>query len=207
MKTVGALCLLACLSLASAFSFNILPGQKVCFYELIEEGAPVSIMFQMISGTSNGCAVSITAVDEKLVDPNIREIHHNIHITNARYTFIANDKGLYSFCFSNNLTMSTTMTMSLVLRVGNAPETRDDNHVKGVKPPLAREIDDLAEGVLELLDEQEYMKMRERAHRDTSELTNAKVVWWAFFEFAMLLGMSFWQIYFVRRLFERKRVI
>jgi hypothetical protein len=51
------------------------------------------------------------------------------------------------------------------------------------------------------------MKTRERAHRDTSESTNTRVQWYSIIESVLLVGMSMWQIHYLRRLFEVKRVI
>jgi len=51
------------------------------------------------------------------------------------------------------------------------------------------------------------MKMREQTHRNTSESTNGRVLWWSVFECLLLIGMSCWQIFYLRRLFEVKRTV
>eukprot|EP00960_Hanusia_phi_P068254 766797-Hanusia_phi.AAC.6 len=63
----------------------------------------------------------------------------------------------------------------------------------------------LAEGLQQIQAEQEYMRMRERAHRNTSESTNARVLWWALIEAGALLLMSVIQIVYLRNFFENKR--
>ena len=64
------------------------------------------------------------------------------------------------------------------------------------------------------------MRMRERVHRNSnvvpvphsflclaSESTNSRVVWWSLFEVIVLLAMSLWQVYYLKRFFEVKRVV
>lgn len=65
----------------------------------------------------------------------------------------------------------------------------------------------LSEGLTAITNEQAYMRMRERVHRNTSESTNSRVVWWSAFEVIVLLAMSLWQIYYLRRFFEVKRIV
>ena len=54
---------------------------------------------------------------------------------------------------------------------------------------------------------QRYMRTRERVHRDTTESTNARVQWWSVFETFVLFAMSLWQIVYLKRFFEVKRVV
>lgn len=40
-----------------------------------------------------------------------------------------------------------------------------------------------------------------------NESTNARVLWWSIFEALVLVAMSAWQVYYLRRFFEVKRVV
>lgn len=61
--------------------------------------------------------------------------------------------------------------------------------------------------VEEVKDEQQYIVMRERTHRNTAESTNARVKWWNLFVIGVVLGESLFQVWWLRRFFEVKRVI
>lgn len=68
--------------------------------------------------------------------------------------------------------------------------------------PLENGISELASGVVNVQDEQRYMRARERMHRDTTESTNSRVLWFTFLETFLLISMSVWQIWTLRRFFS-----
>src|SRR5438045_3381756 len=50
---------------------------------------------------------------------------------------------------------------------------------------LVRKLSDL---LAQVKDEQSYIVIRERTHRNTAESTNARVKWWSIFQMGVLLG-------------------
>ncbi|KAG5353169.1 p24 complex component [Termitomyces sp. Mn162] len=73
--------------------------------------------------------------------------------------------------------------------------------------PVEREIRSLANGLLTVKDEQEYIVVRERTHRNTAESTNSRVKWWSILQAVVLFSVVGWQIYYLKSFFEVKRVI
>ena len=73
--------------------------------------------------------------------------------------------------------------------------------------PIERSIMRLSEGLAQIQNEQKNLRMRERAHRDLAELTNTRVLWWSIFEVGVLVAMSIWQVFYLRRFFEKKSVV
>jgi hypothetical protein len=51
-------------------------------------------------------------------------------------------------------------------------------------------------------DEQSYIVLRERVHRNTAESTNARVKWWSIFQLAVLIGEGIFQVWWLKRFFE-----
>jgi len=47
-------------------------------------------------------------------------------------------------------------------------------------------------------DEQEYIVIRERTHRNTAESTNARVKWWSILQTAVLFSVVAWQVYYLK---------
>ena len=45
-----------------------------------------------------------------------------------------------------------------------------------------------------MVDHQSYMRQREEHHRDMTESTNAKVLWWTIGESTVLFLLALWQI-------------
>jgi p24 family protein beta-1 len=51
-------------------------------------------------------------------------------------------------------------------------------------------------------DEQAYIVVRERTHRNTAESTNARVKWWSIFQLGVLIGEGVFQVWWLKRFFE-----
>ncbi|KAF9140941.1 p24 complex component, partial [Mortierella sp. GBA39] len=73
--------------------------------------------------------------------------------------------------------------------------------------PLEADIRELAAGIQEIRNEQEYTLARERTHRNTAESTNSRVVWWSLFQSGILFLVCVFQITYLKRFFEVKRVV
>ena len=63
---------------------------------------------------------------------------------------------------------------------------------------MEREIRDLANGLQGVKDEQEYIVIRERTHRNTAESTNSRVKWWSILQAVLLFSVCGWQIYYLK---------
>ena len=64
--------------------------------------------------------------------------------------------------------------------------------------PIEREIRSLAIGLQSVKDEQEYIVVRERTHRNTAESTNSRVKWWSILQAGVLFSVVGWQIYYLK---------
>jgi p24 family protein beta-1 len=64
--------------------------------------------------------------------------------------------------------------------------------------PIEREIRLLANGLTAVKDEQEYIVIRERTHRNTAESTNSRVKWWSILQALVLFSVVAWQIYYLK---------
>jgi hypothetical protein len=67
-----------------------------------------------------------------------------------------------------------------------------------VVAPIEREIRSLAQSLTSVKDEQEYIVMRERNHRNTAESTNSRVKWWSVLQAIVLFSVVAWQIYYLK---------
>lgn len=65
----------------------------------------------------------------------------------------------------------------------------------------------LSELLAQVKDEQQYIIIRERTHRNTAESTNNRVKWWNMFVIGIVIGESLFQVWWLRRFFEVKRVV
>jgi hypothetical protein len=68
--------------------------------------------------------------------------------------------------------------------------------------PLEVEVRKLSELLERVKDEQSYIVVRERTHRNTAESTNSRVKWWNLFVIGVVVGESVFQVWWLRRFFE-----
>lgn len=60
----------------------------------------------------------------------------------------------------------------------------------------------LSDALAQVKDEQSFIVLRERVHRNTAESTNARVKWWSIFQLAVLIGEGIFQVWWLKRFFE-----
>ena len=63
-------------------------------------------------------------------------------------------------------------------------------------------VRELSELLAQVKDEQSYIVVRERTHRNTAESTNARVKWWSIFQLGVLIGEGIFQVWWLKRFFE-----
>ena len=68
--------------------------------------------------------------------------------------------------------------------------------------PLEAEVKQLSDLLSQVKDEQSYIVIRERTHRNTAESTNGRVKWWSIFQLGVLLGEGIFQVWWLKRFFE-----
>ena len=66
-------------------------------------------------------------------------------------------------------------------------------------------VKELTELLQQVKDEQSYIIVRERTHRNTAESTNARVKWWSIFQLGVLIGEGIFQVWWLKRFFEVRR--
>lgn len=65
--------------------------------------------------------------------------------------------------------------------------------------PLERHVRELVELVEQVKDEQEYLVIRERVHRNTSESTNSRVKWWSIGQTILLVAVCLFQVFYLSK--------
>jgi hypothetical protein len=68
----------------------------------------------------------------------------------------------------------------------------------GTVAPIEREVRELAIGLQAVKDEQEYIVIRERVHRNTAESTNERVKWWSIAQAIVLVAVCGFQVYYLQ---------
>lgn len=118
-------------------------------------------------------------------------------MSSGDHSFTAAGDGVYSYCFSNEAWSASTKEVSFnvhgIVYVSEADSPGD---------PLEKEIRQMSDLLAQVRDEQGYIVVRERTHRNTAESTNARVKWWSIFQLGVLVGEGVFQVWWLKRFFE-----
>lgn len=165
MSWVGAM-LIAVLAilvqLASSHTIDLHPDSEYCFYEDMHVGDEMTLTYQVSGGGH-------LDIDTTVRDPSGRLLFEQKHKDTGTYDFVADTDGRHQYCFSNNFSVVTDKTLSFNVH-GVLYLTEEEGLI-----PAERELRDLANNIQLFKDEQEYLSMRERVHRNTAESTNSRV--------------------------------
>ncbi|KAF9509509.1 hypothetical protein BS47DRAFT_1332256 [Hydnum rufescens UP504] len=165
---------------------------KECFFEDLHVNDKMTVTYQVGAGGN-------LDIDFWLSDPQGLALRKDLKSSTGTISTTAEVDGRYTYCFSNE--MSTLADKLVSFNVHGLIYVEDD----GTIAPIEREIRDLAGGLQAVKDEQEYIVIRERVHRDTAESTNSRVMWWSIFQGIVLVATCGWQIYYLQSFFEVKR--
>ncbi|KAJ6539069.1 emp24/gp25L/p24 family/GOLD-domain-containing protein [Mycena capillaripes] len=181
--------------LLSAHLIDIDAGKKECFFEDLHKHDKMTVTYQVGGGGHLDIDFWLSDPDNRLLGKQIRQSTGTLSIT-------AEKDGRHEYCFSNQMSAIADKIVSFnvhgVIYVGEDAD---------VVAPIEREIRTLANALQSVKDEQEYIVVRERTHRNTAESTNSRVKWWSVLQAIVLFLVVGWQIYYLKSFFEVKRVI
>ncbi|KAJ7781525.1 emp24/gp25L/p24 family/GOLD-domain-containing protein [Mycena metata] len=198
MSRIFTVCLsLLCLlpPLLSAHLIDVDAGQKECFFEDLHQHDKMTVTYQVGGGGH-------LDIDFWLADPENRLLGKQIRQSTGTISITAEKDGRHEYCFSNQMSAIADKIVSFnvhgIIYVGEDAD---------VIAPIEREIRTLSNGLQSVKDEQEYIVVREKTHRNTAESTNSRVKWWSVVQAIVLFSVVGWQVYYLKSFFEIKRVI
>jgi len=170
--------------------------RKSVFFEDLEISDLITVEYQVIKG-------GFLDVDVNIYSPMGNVLYARERDTEGRFSWHAAEKGEHKLCFSNRMSTLTPKVVSLVTTRAQKETQPASAHLT----PLEDAFRTLQAGVEHVKSEQHAFRLREQAHRNTSESTNASVLWCTFLEALVLIAISLWQVYNIRNFFEVKRVV
>ncbi|MCJ1372243.1 p24 complex component [Loxospora ochrophaea] len=173
---------------------------RECFHESLHKDDKMTVTFQVgdreFGGSGN------LEIDFWIQDPGNGYQVHERSVSSGDHSFDARMDGKYTYCFSNENWAASSKEVSFnVHGIVYVPESDVP------ADPLEAEVRHLSELLSQVKDEQSYIVVRERTHRNTAESTNARVKWWSIFQLGVLIGEGIFQVWWLKRFFEVKRVV
>ncbi|KAI0938237.1 hypothetical protein AcV7_003477 [Taiwanofungus camphoratus] len=184
--------LLTLSAFVSAHMIEVSAGKKECFFEDLHINDKMTVTCQVGGGGH-------LDIDFWLADPDHNALGKHLKQSTGTVSITAKKDGRHEYCFSNQ--MSSVVDKLVSFNVHGVIYVDEDDTVA----PIEREIRSLANGLTAIKDEQEYITLRERRHRDTAESTNTRVKWWSILQAVVLFLVVAWQVYYLKSFFEVKR--
>ncbi|KAN0069940.1 emp24/gp25L/p24 family/GOLD domain containing protein [Elaphomyces granulatus] len=192
--------ILGIINQATSHTIHLRAHSRECFHEVLHRDDKMTVTFQVGDrefGGSGNLDISFW-----IEDPTGKRIWYEYATPSSDHSFTAQTDGKYIYCFSNENWMSNSKEVSFnVHGIVYVPESELE------QDPLEVEVRHLSEALAQVKDEQSYIVVRERVHRNTAESTNARVKWWSIFQLAVLIGEGIFQVWWLKRFFEVKRVV
>ncbi|KDE02371.1 hypothetical protein MVLG_07073 [Microbotryum lychnidis-dioicae p1A1 Lamole] len=181
-------------SVVHAHTIDVGAAVKECFFEDLHTEDKMTVTYQVAGGGH-------LDIDFWLSGPGDRVMNEQRRRDTGTYSFTAEVDGRYTYCFSNEMSTVTGKTVSF--NVHGVMYVEDDGHTA----PIEKEIRTLSQALEAVKDEQEYIVVRERIHRDTAESTNSRVKYWSIVQTLMLISVCAFQVFYLKRFFEVKRAV
>lgn len=206
----SALVALALLARVDGLYFFVTEGEPRCFLEDVAAETLVIGSYQSPDTRTGEHARSIVVTVE---DPRKNKIVTHNTDADGRFAFTTTTSGIHTVCLTSNTTTpsfgnAAKMKFYLRLAVGEDDDAQyetiaKEEHLTALELSVRKLLDKV--GVI--LGEQKYQQERETAFRDTSESTNARVMWFSILQTLILIVAGTWQLRHLKAFFKKKKLV
>jgi len=176
-------------------TLQVEPRTTECVYQRFEAGETVHLEFLVTRG-------GLLDINVKLSNPSGAVIHEGLHFfqegDEGVQRFTTTEAGIYAFCFDNEMSRWTAKVVTFDITASENTEAGSGESLK----PLERSIRSMKSELNKITREQKYLRSREQVHRDTQESTFVRVYWFSTLESIVLVALSVFQIFFMKKWFE-----
>lgn len=167
------------------------------FYEMIEiVPSKVRGAFFVSSKETKDLDMTITAPDDSVMYEALKQ-------KEGIFVFDASQHGQYSFRF-NNRKFVEKLQITLALHTGNSSDTPlDKTHITPVEGGLL----EIVRGIKDFQMEQQFAQLRQESHYKTVENANRNLFWFSLLECLGVIGVTTWQVYYIKKIMDHRRMI
>ena len=166
------------------------------FYEIIDT-APGTIRgaWFLISGEARD-------IDFTIMDPLQGVLFDRKNKREAVFKVEAETQGVYVFKFKNNKVMQQHI-ITFTYNTGNSTDhllKREDI------TPVEESLIEVQKGIQEFQVDHQFAQLRQETHYKTVASANKNVFWFSIVESIGVIGVTAWQIYYIKKLLDNRRV-
>ncbi|CAA2983053.1 transmembrane emp24 domain-containing protein p24delta3-like [Olea europaea var. sylvestris] len=151
----------------------------------------------------------VPTISVKVTSPYGNNLYHQENVTHGQFAFTTTESGNYLACFwiDNSHQGDRSMSVGLEWKTGITAKDWDSVAKKEKIDGLELELQKL-EGAVEAIHENLiYLKDREAEMREVSEKTNARVAWLSILSLGVCIVVSIFQLLYLKRYFQKKKLI
>mmetsp|Transcript_47284 Transcript_47284/g.54477 ORF Transcript_47284/g.54477 Transcript_47284/m.54477 type:complete len:258 (+) Transcript_47284:39-812(+) len=178
-------------------TFEIAPRSEEEFVEEITS-VPTKVRGAYFVSTSDKSDINF-----KIVNRNKKTLFEKSGKREGIFYLDIQKKGDLSFIFSNT-PFTETKQITFAVHCGNSTdELISSTHLT----PLEKRINELDRTLKDARIESQFSYIREETHAKSVHKTNSYILWFSVFETLAIVGFTGWQIYYIQKLLDNRRVI
>jgi len=185
--------------------FELWVDEEKCFFEDLPHDTVVLGHYTLAPSFS-----TITSI--QVWDSEENEVWKTDDALNGTFAFTTEHSGEISICFYDRFKPGMTGPPSkrqVTFGLKSGHEAKDYSSIakKDDLRPLELEMIKLEDLVLELNADFRYLKSREGDMHSTNESTHQRVLWLSIFSLTTLVSLGIFEIYYLKRYFQQKKLI
>uniref|UniRef100_K3XC84 GOLD domain-containing protein n=1 Tax=Globisporangium ultimum (strain ATCC 200006 / CBS 805.95 / DAOM BR144) TaxID=431595 RepID=K3XC84_GLOUD len=192
------------LQIATAIHVTIPSSSSECFSveaEQFKHG--ISLNYEVLHGVAEWFRAELT-------DGKGKQIFEQAGPSGRYVAPIGDGSGTHTVCFKNEVRAVGDVVVGFSFHADD-PSHEVLSNADATKIKQVQELEDLVYELSVHLDTvkdtQSYMKVIKQHHLQVLESTHSRIVWWSCLEAAVLLALSIWQLAFLRRTLEVRRLL
>lgn len=181
---------------ARALHVTVAANGEECFFDDVRRGEKARGSWNVVSG-------GFLDVDVRVYGPDNVVIYEVERQTDGAFQFVGMETGTHRLCFGNTMSTVTPKGVAFSWAVGTALSSHGVAK-KEHFTPLENAILLLSEGLRQTDNEVRYITARNRVCKETSESTNARVLWWNFAQLVVFVIVAIAQVAYLKAIFNKK---
>jgi len=176
-------------------TFELPDSEQMCFYDLIDRGIKCTLEFQVITGGNFDVDVKVTSSDGTKLYSDTRKQFDT-------FTFTTEQRGEFSFCFSNEFSTFTHKVVYFELVVGDDDPMKQalGNHITALTQ-MEVSAERVHENLKSVQDYQTHHRLRESQGKASADDLTDRVHYWSFGQTLIILLVGVGQVLVLRGFF------
>ncbi|ESN92721.1 hypothetical protein HELRODRAFT_185153 [Helobdella robusta] len=179
-------------------SFELPDKEKMCFNEVVRQGTPCILEYQVIEGGNYDVDVIVKA-------PTGAILYNEQKRQYDRFEWSAESEGEFTFCFSNEFSTFTHKIIYFDFQAGEDERIKSKEDGSGPVTQLESTVASIHKSFKLTIDHQTHYRLKEAQDRSFAEDLNERVQYWSIGQTIIIFVAGIGQILILKSFFTDKR--